>query len=201
LEAALEGLMRQMNFDEEQVKRQVIVIALTVFLGLSLVCNVILLLGRDDQTIALIPSTMSGEWNISRVSYDERYLADAALHLAELYLETTPETTGFRQENILRWVHPAHRQAVIERLLKEADNIRKQRLTSTFVISEIATQINGDHATSRVVGTLSRFVADRRESQIHVVVTIGWLRDRRGSARISNLDWRELENNETANNF
>lgn len=193
--------MQRGVFDRGMMTQRWLVILLAVFLGLSLLGNLVQLQTREDRVVMLLPGEMSGPWEITRARFDRTYLADASVSLAEVYLETTPATAEWRRQAIMRWVHPAEVQKIADQIVDETENIKRQKLTSSFSISDVATSLRETEAEVRVVGQLTRFVTDKRFAQEGVVMTVRWRRDERGAATVSDLSWRPLRKNERADDF
>lgn len=193
--------MRTNTFDAVMGRQKLVITGLVCLLSLSLLTSSFLAFTKAETRVVLLPGHMSGEWEISSTRYDEVYLADASASLAEIYMETTPSTAEWRRQAILRWVHPESSQQVIEQLDEETEGIRRQKLSSAFAIKEIAVKETDGQAVVRVTGELIRFVTNKPFAQDSIVVIIKWRRDVRGAATVSDIEWREVLNDEQASDF
>ena len=184
--------MERLSFDMKLKIAKHGQVVLLGLLGLSLLMNLILL-GRQDKVVVLIPGQMTAEYHISQGKYDNAYIADASATVADLFLNSTPATVDWRKEQLLRWVHPVNYQQIVELFDNESKRIKAQKLTTSFSISKIDVNVDSDVPESIVTGYLSRFVAGRQFHQDEVEVKIVWNRDTRGAVLISDLKWVKKE--------
>ena len=185
--------MEKTSFDFRQKQTKIMLMGVFTLFVLSLITNILLLSIRQDTVVVLIPGEISGTYRISQSIFDERYLADASTTVAYLYLSATPASVDYRTDEIMRWVHPESTQKVAVALEAEAARIKSQRLTTSFAIKEVAVDATDGGAVVQIVGTLTRFITDRKFAQDNAQVTLVWGRDTRGAAVIKELKWEILE--------
>ena len=133
---------------------------LALLLTMSLAANLILLTSRDGQSVILLPAQVSGNYTITATHFDERYLADAATTVAQLYLSATPSTVDFRKGN-LEMGHPGSTQKIAVDLEKEAERIKSQRLTTSFSVRLSLTTTAGQQSQEQL-GSLRIVVSAKR---------------------------------------
>ena len=194
--------MEKNTFDDLLNRKKTTLVGLAALLVLSLLSNLVLLTTQNDQLVILVPGQMSTEWKVSSSEYDEHYLADASTTIAEIYMETTPDTAEWRRQKILRWVHPASTQSIAKQITDETNRIKRQKLTTAFSISEVAVRdVGEDIAHARVTGDLTRFVTGKPFAQDKIVVSITWSRDSRTVAKIKGITWEIIGTNEKTEDF
>ena len=85
----------------------------------------------------LLPQHISGPYQLTHMAANRTYLSDAGAHLAQLYLNINPETSEWREDEILKWVHPSQFSQVAQDLRAEVARIQGQRVVSHFSIHSV----------------------------------------------------------------
>lgn len=168
----------------------------TLFLGgllvLSVVGNVLQTVRQATPLTVMIPSRVSGTYEITRAYFDDRWLADAATDVAYLWFNVSPVVTQFRQEQILRWVHPSSQQAISEQIAVESANIRKNKMSMALIIHAVRiAALDEERARVEVDARLRRWIVGRTLAQESITIVLSFARDARGAPQITSLSWKE----------
>lgn len=166
-------------------------------LSLSIASNFAQIVAQPSSTTILIPARISGTYEITRNHFDRLWLADASGDAAMTMFNVTPETGNWRREQMLKWVHPRGRQALISQLDDELVTIRKKKLSMALSVKKVDVPSNkpeSDQITTSVEAVLTRWIAGREVERMAITVALDWERDARGAPLIRRLKWKESEN-------
>lgn len=169
---------------------------LSCLLALSLAGNLAQTVTQPSSTTILLPARINGPYEIGRDRFDRQWLADASAEVATLMFNVTPETGEWRRERVLRWAHPAGRQALIARLDAEQASIRDNKLSmalSVRGVSVASVDEGRDSVTAGVEAVLTRWMAGREVARVPVTITLTWRHDARGAPMLTALDWEERQ--------
>lgn len=168
--------------------------ALACLLAVSITGNLSQTLMRPSSTTLLLPAQINGPYEISRSRFDGQWLADASADVATVMFNVTPETGNWRRARVLRWAHPAGRQALITQLEDEQASIDRKKLSMALSVRKVsvpALPADRDGVTTGVDGVLTRWVAGREVTRVPVLITLEWRRDARGTPLLTTLEWKE----------
>lgn len=127
-------------------------------IGLIILCILSVTLNfylSNRERIIITPPTLDKNFWVTHQEVSESYLSQMSLFFSYLRLNVTPSNVTTQQELLLRYVDPAYYGEFKNTLLKEAERIVKEHISSSFypVKLEVNTQelyvhITGDFLSS-----------------------------------------------------
>lgn len=134
---------------EHLTKQRNMLSFLVVLLILSLLLLVIQSFSKD-QKIILIPSEMSGSYEIDGNKFNDVYLIDRSNEVIRTILNITPANLTTSQEAVLRMVNPSSYSEVKKELEKISQKVNSHNITISFY--PLATEVNTKSLTAKVMG-------------------------------------------------
>ena len=141
---------------------------------------------RPQPMTILLPHHISAPYQLTYSSASRTYLSDAGAHLSGLYLNINPETSAWREIEILKWVHPAQFGQVQQALRGETRRVSEQRIISHFSIRSVTS--DNSALKTAVDGVLTRWTGSRQLSKQGVRFVISWSRDDRGTVLLRDTE-------------
>lgn len=135
-----------------------------ITLGL-LITNILMgvLLFNKSERVIIVPAYFKQSfWNQGELVSNE-YIEEMSLFFTKLMLDTTPDSHKYRKDVILRYVAPEHYHKLEERLFKEAEEMYKQGVSTSFATKQI--KVNSKKLSAEVTGTLTRYISGMRVGQ------------------------------------
>jgi conjugal transfer pilus assembly protein TraE len=158
-------LSRNDNRDLKQLllRQQAITFGL---LGALVLLSLMLL--RHQPKVILEPPTRVSTFTVQGDRVDENYLIEMAQYVAHMMLDVTPATIERRNDEVLKWVHPATFGAMQNRMAVAAKRLKEANATTIFWPTQVAP--DPEHLRVAVIGSLETYVngtrvqADRTQS-------------------------------------
>lgn len=117
-----------------------------------------------EKTI-LIPSNFTKKSVVSSEGVDANYLLQCALFFVDARLDVTPETINSDNELVLSHTAPQYYAKFKSELDNEENQIKSQKVSSTFYMSNIKADPKNLMVT--ISGTLKRWVGERSLADSH----------------------------------
>ena len=152
LSNSLEGVIKQRN--------AYLVIALGLLLTNVLIGT--LLFSKKERVIVVPAYFKQSFWNEGEL-VSKSYIEEMSNWFAKMMLDTTPDSHKYRREVILRYVAPEYYHELEQKLIKEAEEMYKQGVTTNFMVKKI--KVNPQKLTAEVTGVLIRYIAGTRVGQ------------------------------------
>ncbi|GEA23771.1 hypothetical protein VH1807_contig00039-0021 [Vibrio harveyi] len=111
------------------------------------------------QSRTLVPPSISKAFTISDGDVDEPYLEQMADYLLYLKLNVTPGSVGRQFGQLLDYVDEQHWHIIQPKLLREANIIKKDNISSQFSVEEI--RISLETLQVQLYGKLQKYVGQR----------------------------------------
>ena len=183
--------------DSNVIKQQlrvfrIITLTAVLIAGLSFAGLVTSFMFRPQPLTILLPHHISAPYQMSYSSANRTYLSDIGAHLAALFLNINPETSGWRETEILKWVHPEQFGEVQSELRNETTRISEQRIISHFSIRSVTS--DNTALQSAIDGILTRWTGSRQLSRQEVRFIISWERDDRGAVLLKGTNLLVTDN-------
>jgi len=184
----------EVNVIKSQIRTYKIIALLCIGITSFSVLGLITALSfRQEPVTILLPQNMTGSYQLSRTTASLNYMADVGAHVSGLYLNINPETSDWRIEQILQWVHPVHFADVVMKLREETRNIKEQLVDSHFSINSVEAYPDQNITVSD--GVLTRWAGARQISKQSVRLVIRWERDDRGALLLTGTELIVREEN------
>lgn len=125
-----------------------------------LVANLFLSWGliQKNEKIILLPPEINKTMWISGSYASKEYLEEMSLFLSGLMLDQTPTSSAAKREMFLRYVAPDYYNSINERLVKQAEYLDQNDISTKFFLKEI--RANEENREVIIVGELQSFVAN-----------------------------------------
>ena len=111
------------------------------------------------QSRTLVPPSISKAFTISDGDVDEPYLEQMADYLLYLKLNVTPGSVGRQFGQLLDYVDEQHWHIIQPKLLREANIIKKDNISSQFSVEEV--RISLETLQVQLYGKLQKYVGQR----------------------------------------
>ncbi|WP_101961128.1 type IV conjugative transfer system protein TraE [Vibrio harveyi] len=111
------------------------------------------------QSRTLVPPSISKAFTISDGDVDEPYLEQMADYLLYLKLNVTPGSVGRQFGQLLDYVDEQHWHTLQPKLLREANIIKKDNISSQFSVEEV--RISLETLQVQLYGKLQKYVGQR----------------------------------------
>jgi len=99
-----------------------------------------------ERTV-LLPLQVESPFWVSQTQVSDSYLNEMTRTFAWLLLNTTPNIVGQQQATLLRYVHPKDYSSVKAKLDQDAEQIKRENITSTFYPSNQTIDSENLHVT------------------------------------------------------
>jgi conjugal transfer pilus assembly protein TraE len=137
------------------LRQQVMSFALV---GVCLLLGLTLL--RHQPKIILEPPNRATTLTVQGNRVDENYLIEMANYVAHMMLDVTPTTIERRNDEILKWVHPATFGDLQNRMTVAAKRLKSTNATTMFWPTQVAP--DPDNMRVAVIGMLETYVNGSR---------------------------------------
>ena len=127
-------------------------IAVMLMMGIKLL--------RDEPKVILEPPTRVSTISVQGNRVDENYLTEMAQYVAHMMLDVTPATIERRNDEVLKWVHPASYGELQNRMTVASKRLKESNATTIFWATQVAP--DPDHLRVAVIGTLETYVNGSR---------------------------------------
>jgi len=111
-------------------QRNLSIIAGIVLLTISLIQTIIIL--RGERSVVLVPSSLSGEVNLSNKRVSAAYLENITRDVINTLLDVTPDNTNYSAEQILKITHPQFYGELKQSLNKRTQEVVSKKITTSF---------------------------------------------------------------------
>lgn len=146
-----------------------------------------LMLLRHQPQVILEPPTRVSTITVQGDRVDQNYLTEMAQYVAHMMLDVTPATIERRNDEVLKWVHPATFGAMQNRMTVAAKRLKDANATTIFWPSQVAP--DPDKLRVAVIGTLETYVNGMR---VQADKTQSWLLQFESKGgRMLIKDWKE----------
>ncbi len=122
----------------------------------------ILVLFKSERVV-VVPPEVKREFWLEKNQVSAGYLEEMALFFADLILESSPESTTYMREIILRNTVAQGYGALKSRLLEDERRIKKDRVVTSFRPNSV--KVNSSRLIVTILGDLMSFVGEKRISQ------------------------------------
>ena len=129
-----------------------------------------LMLLRHQPQVILEPPTRVSTFTVQGDRVDQNYLTEMAQYVAHMMLDVTPATIERRNDEVLKWVHPATFGAMQNRMTVAAKRLKDANATTIFWPSQVAP--DPDKLRVAVIGSLETYVNGTR---VQADKTQSWL--------------------------
>ena len=120
-----------------------------------------------NERIILVPPTIEKSFWVSKSSVSQEYLEEMSLFLSNMLLDITPSSADFQRSVALKYVDPSYYNTLRARLIKEAQTLKKEGISTSFKVLKI--RPNKDDLTVEITGTLMSYVGAARVREIQEV--------------------------------
>lgn len=107
-----------------------IFIALSVVMAVSSVCLSLLLFSKSERVV-IVPTNGASFW-IEKDQVSDKYLEHMGTYLADLILNRSPADAEWRNQEILKHVHPKHYHELQRLLIRDAKDISMDQKSVVF---------------------------------------------------------------------
>lgn len=146
-----------------------------------------LMLLRHQPQVILEPPTRVSTITVQGDRVDQNYLTEMAQYVAHMMLDVTPATIERRNDEVLKWVHPATFGAMQNRMTVAAKRLKDANATTIFWPSQVAP--DPDKLRVAVIGILETYVNGMR---VQADKTQSWLLQFESKGgRMLIKDWKE----------
>ena len=146
-----------------------------------------LMLLRHQPQVILEPPTRVSTLTVQGDRVDQNYLTEMAQYVAHMMLDVTPATIERRNDEVLKWVHPATFGLIQNRMTVAAKRLKDANATTIFWPSQVAP--DPDKLRVAVIGTLETYVNGTR---VQADKTQSWLLQFESKGgRMLIKDWKE----------
>lgn len=146
-----------------------------------------LMLLRHQPQVILEPPTRVSTFTVQGDRVDQNYLTEMAQYVAHMMLDVTPATIERRNDEVLKWVHPATFGAMQNRMTVAAKRLKDANATTIFWPSQVAP--DPDKLRVAVIGSLETYVNGTR---VQADKTQSWLLQFESKGgRMLIKDWKE----------
>ncbi len=150
LNSRLSNLLHQRNF----------LLSLATALLLLNFVQATLLMFKTERVV-VVPPEVKREFWFEKNQVSASYLEEMALFFADLILESSPESTTYKREIILRNTVAQGYGSLKARLLEDERRIKKDRVVTSFQPNSVKVS----RLTVAITGDLMSFVGEKRISQ------------------------------------
>lgn len=112
-----------------------------------------------NQPRTLTPPTITQEFTVSGQSTSASYLNMMGEYLLYLKLNVTPENVQRNYQQLLNYMGAEHYHVMQPQFTQEAQEIRQQKISSTFAVKEV--NVSSKHFSVKIRGTLQKYVGSR----------------------------------------
>lgn len=120
-----------------------------------------------EEKIILVPPTIEKSFWVSKSAVSNEYLEEMSLFLSHMFLDVSPSSADFQRSIALKYIDPSYYNILKARLLKEAQTLKKEGISTSFKVSKI--RPNKDDLTVEITGTLMSYVGAARVREIQEV--------------------------------
>ena len=143
---------------------------------ISLILNILLVLAIfrliGHERIVIVPPTINKSFWVTSNQVSPEYLSEMSLFFINLRLNVTASNVASQGELLLRYVAPSNYNAIKTDLLTEAENLKKNHITTAFF--PINVDVDTKKLLARVTGDIQSTVGDSRVPSQHVAYQINY---------------------------
>jgi conjugal transfer pilus assembly protein TraE len=115
------------------------------------------------ERIIVMPPDLKQEVWLEKNKVSASYLEEMALFFADLILESSPESTAYKRDIILRNTVSEGYGPLKAHLLSDEERLKKDHVTTSFQAN--SAKVDPHHLTVELTGDLLQFVGEKRVSQ------------------------------------
>jgi conjugal transfer pilus assembly protein TraE len=137
---------------------------LTVAIGL-LLTNILLtiILFNKRERVIIVPAYLKQSFWSEGELVSPHYLEEMALFFAQLMLNASADTQGYRRDVILRYIAPESHTALEKKLLAEQKRFAKEGVATRFMPKGV--EVDTSALQVKVKGLLDQYIAGTRVKQ------------------------------------
>ncbi len=135
-------------------QRNLSIIAGVVLLVTSLIQTIIIF--RGERAVVLVPSTLSGELELSNKRVSTAYLENFTRGLMNTLLDVTPDNANSSAEQILKITHPQFYGELKQSLDKRTVEVVSKKITTSFYAKTMV--VNSEKNQVFVTGKLATYL-------------------------------------------
>ena len=138
-------------------QRNLSIIVGVVLLTISLIQTIIIF--RGEKSVVLVPSSLSGEVNLSNKRVSAAYLENITRDVMNTLLDVTPDNANYSAEQILKITHPQFYGELKQSLNKRTQEVVSKKITTSFYSKTMV--VNAAKNQVFISGKLSTFLGTK----------------------------------------
>lgn len=142
------------DLNELRQEKRRLQIALIATLGLSLILAIGVV--RKDTMVVIEPPQRTETISMKGNRVDGAWLRQMGLYVAQMMLDSTPQSIDWQQQEVLRMVHPSTHADLEQRLTVQAKRLIDANATTVFFPSQYAPDVDNQRVV--ILGRLDTFV-------------------------------------------
>ncbi len=134
-------------------QRNILVVICGVMFVMSIVQQITIF--RQEKSIVLVPSFLSGEVSLSNQKVSSAYLENITRDVIGVMLDITPSNANYSAEQILKLTHPQFYGELKQQLNQRTEDVVSRKITTNFYANTMV--VNMENKQVFVSGKLNTF--------------------------------------------
>ncbi len=139
-----------------------LLMSFVVLLALLSVIQAMALIFKSDHVV-IIPPEVSQRFWIERNRASKAYLEEMGMFFANLVLDSSPSSSAYQREVLLRYALPEAYSNLKSQLMEDEQRLKKENLSTSF--KPISVKVNRRLNLVELTGDLLGYVGNKRISQ------------------------------------
>lgn len=154
------------RLSEELKKRNAFLLLAIGSIFLNILLGLVLLIHTPEDRTILVPLGFEKSFWVDKKGVSASYLAEMTRYFATLKLNMTPDSSDYQINQILQYTNPRTYGTLKAELVKEADSLKNEGLTSAFFPTNV--EVDVPHLNAIITGDLAYFVGKEETSSYRV---------------------------------